>query len=304
MYNEKIKNRYIQERHESVTLPLNYLQSHFRRSEKFEIMLETDISNFSVSEILAYYKSLNMVSAESLTCLNTQLKLYTQWCMANGLLKDNQNHFTEIDADMIYDCVNRYLFNCKIVTKEEIYNWLDQLANPQDRFVLLALFEIGKSKNYSEITKMRFSNIQNGEVVLCTGRKVKISDKLYEIAKASNEEQDYYAKNGTGRTVQLIDSGYIIKTKINAKEYADDYQKGRNLYMSLFHTLDYVGAGKIINPNAIVESGKLHMIKTRAKELGITPKDYIYSAYIKEVENQYNCKMVRSQYVRKYSDFL
>jgi hypothetical protein len=67
---------------------------------------------------------------------------------------------------------------------------------------------------------------------------------------------------------------------------------------------EYLGVGSYMSPNSIVESGKLHMIKKRAKELGITPKEYLYSEYIKEVETQFGCTITRSIYGKKYDEYL
>ena len=56
--------------------------------------------------------------------------------------------------------------------------------------------------------------------------------------------------------------------------------------------------------NGLSESGKIHMIKERSEQLGITPKDYVYSNYIQEVEEQFNCRIVRSSFMLKYGDHL
>lgn len=49
---------------------------------------------------------------------------------------------------------------------------------------------------------------------------------------------------------------------------------------------------------------KIDMIKNRSAELGISAKDYIYSDYIREVEEKYNCKIVKSVFWIKYEDYL
>ena len=66
----------------------------------------------------------------------------------------------------------------------------------------------------------------------------------------------------------------------------------------------YLGVDKWMSPNAVAESGKLHMIKERARELNISPKEYIYSDHVKEVETQYNFKMVPSIFIKKYNEYL
>ena len=56
--------------------------------------------------------------------------------------------------------------------------------------------------------------------------------------------------------------------------------------------------------NSVAKSGKLQMIKDRTKELGMTCKDYIYSSFISEAEEKYNCKIVSGIYWLKYTDYL
>ena len=47
-----------------------------------------------------------------------------------------------------------------------------------------------------------------------------------------------------------------------------------------------------------------NLLKKKAKEYGMSCKDYIYSSLIKEVEDKYNTKIVRSIYWLKYEDYL
>ena len=59
-----------------------------------------------------------------------------------------------------------------------------------------------------------------------------------------------------------------------------------------------------MSPNDLSESGKLYMLKEKAKENNITPMQYLYSDDVKDVESQYGCKMVRSVYAKKYGEYL
>ena len=79
--------------------------------------------------------------------------------------------------------------------------------------------------------------------------------------------------------------------------------KGKH-YNSITRILNYFDVLDFMTANSVAESGKLQMIKDRAKELGMACKDYIYSSFISEAEEKYNCKIVRSIYWLKYTNYL
>ena len=56
-----------------------------------EYELDKDVSNWTVYEIVEYYKLLNMTSFESLICLNSILSLYCQFWLSLTKLFSKQN---------------------------------------------------------------------------------------------------------------------------------------------------------------------------------------------------------------------
>ena len=86
MFNEKLKNIYIKEKSESVTLPSNYLECQFNKVEKMEEESNKDVCNFTAYEIIEYYKTLNIAALESLAVMNSHFSMYTQWCLQNNTL--------------------------------------------------------------------------------------------------------------------------------------------------------------------------------------------------------------------------
>lgn len=304
LYNEEIKLRFISERNREVILPENYLERQFRKISDMERELNKDLSNFTFYEIIEYYKLLNIPSLDSLSVMNSQFSLYTQWCLQENLVKDNQNHFLEITMETMKSCINKALFNMKIVSKDIILNWVEQLPNPKDQFVLLGLFEGIKGKDFCELLKLRPEDINNNIAKICTGREIKISDKLCSIIDDCVSETKYYSITGNNTKVMtLIDRGYIIKDYPNARNDVSEFSAGRKIYNSIMRILNYFDVG-YMTANSIYESGKLYMINQRAKELRISAKEYIYLDYIKEVEKKYDCKIVRSTFILKYEDYL
>lgn len=304
-YNEELKKRYLQEK-ERYAITTNYIDVQFRKSSEMEYELDKDVSNWTVYEIIEYYKLLNVTSFEVLVCLNSILSQYCQFCLENNLVIDNQNHFLECTKDILVSCINKAILEKKIVSRENVLKWVDELPNPKDQFILLGLFEFGKSKDYKDIVcaKLDDLNESNNELQLLD-RKVKVSSKLINIMCDCKEEDTYYSISGKGvKTMPLIDYGFVVKSYPNQNINLSDFQKGRNIYIACQRIFSYLGNGNYMSPNSIAESGKLHMLKERAKELNMSPVQYLYSNYIKEIEDQFGCTIVRSVYDKKYGEYL
>lgn len=308
MFNNEIKERYIEEKNKSATLPNGYLRCQFDKVEKYERENGKDVCCFTVREIREYYKILNTSSLEFIASLNSQFSQYTQWCLQNNMVIDNQNHFLEIDLGVMRECLNAVTFNKKIVTRENILNWCEELQNPKDQVIMLGLFEGLKGKDFCDFVKLKPEDVNGNVLTLNNGREIKVSNKLISYIEESINETKYYSysknEKGHGKIVNLVDLGYVIKFYPNIKEDVSDYQKGRVVYNCISRCLKYIGVFNIVTANSIFESGKIHMIKERSKELNMTVRDYIYSNHIHEVEHQYDCKILRSSFILKYGDHL
>lgn len=331
MYNEELKRRYIKEKKGSSTLPSNYLECQFNKIGYYEEELNKDVYDFTVYEIVEYYKMLSISSLEVLAVLNSHLSLYTQWCLDQSIVKDNQNHYEEIELETMKKCLNKVLLNKKIVSREQVIDWCEQLPNPKDQLVILGLFEGIKGDGFSEfvnlqpkdvngnkltVTNIHETKYEDGkdkdgkpiykhEIDSITHRVIDVSDKILDYIQDSINTETYYACSNIGtKTMPLVDRGYVIKYYPNTQEDTSEFQKGRVIYNGIARSLSYVGVVGYVSANSIFESGKIHMVKKRAKELCISAKEYVYSEHIKEVENKFNCKIVKSNFWLKYEDYL
>lgn len=303
-YNEELKKRYIEEKEKSISISTNYIDVQFRKSSEMEYELDKDLSNWTLYEIVEYYKLLNLSSFEGLLCLNSAFINYTQFCLENNLVVDNQNHYLECTKEVLLSCLNKAIIDKRIVDRETVLKWVDELPNPKDKFILLSLFEYGKSKDFRDIVYAKPSDLKNNTLKLAD-RTVNISSKLKNIIWKCEEEDVYYSITGRGiKTMPLVDHGYIVKSYPNQDMSLSDFQKGRNIYISCQRIFSYLGIGEWMSPNSISESGKLYMIKEKAKELDISPMNYVYSEHIKEVESQFGCSITRSIYTKKYGEYL
>lgn len=307
MFNEEYKRRFIAERDQEVTLPQSYLNIQFEKVSKLEERLNKDVCNFTYYEIIEYYKLLNTTSVNSLRVMNSQFSLYTQWCLQQNLVTDSQNHFLEMSTFDYENCINKVLLEKKIVSEATVHEWVNELSNPKDQFILLGIFEGICGKDFRELGNLRPEDIHGNTVKLCTGREVVISDKLRHIIYNCIDEEFYYPINGQRKT-KLRDDGYVIKNYCNVNIDQNEYQRGRTIATNLRKILQYVDVFPTVKSYDIKESGKIAMVNKRAIEKGMSAASYIDSEHIKEIENQYDFQFVYKHdklvFINKYKDYL
>lgn len=305
MYNEELKERYIEEKTNEVVIDDVALNKLFEKTERWELENGKDVHSFTFYEIQEFYKMQNMSSFDSLKIMNSRLSMYTQWCLSQNLVLDNQNHFLEMDNEILTECLNKVKVKNRVVTEQMILHFVSRLENPRDKYVLLGSFEGLRGENFCELLKLKPSDVEGNVVTLCTGRKITVSNTLIRIIDECVNTDDYVAMSGNNnKVVNLIDNGYVFKNYPNVKNDDDDYRAGRNLYTSFRRIINNLDLPPYITLNCLYDSGKLHMVKQRAKELGISDTEYIMSSNISEVEEKYNCIIVRSIFLQKYKDYL
>lgn len=301
MYNEDIKNRFIEEKNKTTILPDKVLERLFDKTEKFENEYSKDICNFTVFEIREFYKSLCVSSEASLTMTNSYLTMYTMWCLNENLVKDNQNHFAEFGLEEILNCLNKVKEKAKIVSRETIISWCNKLPNARDKYVLLGIFEGLKSKNFKGIIDLRYEDVTGNQLKLSDGRVINVSDDLIRYIEMCKTETHYQGLNDvSGKVSALIDEGYVLKRFVNSKQ-RPTYDL---IWTQLKRILKFVEAYHGITIMDIQNSGKIDMIKRRSKELNMTPKEYIKSPCIEEVENQFDTSIMAKRFFEKYRDYL
>lgn len=302
MYNSEIKERFLREKALESYESSRSAEVQFRKTAEVEFRLNKDLSNWTLYEIIDFYKLSNFTSYYTIRNVHSIFSMYTQFCLSNNLVLDNQNHFLELNDEMLLLYLNKSVLEQKILDTETVYELINQLPNPRDQFIVLAHYEFGKSKDNVEIANARPEDVDGNTLRLPT-RVVQISDKMKYVIEDCVNEKIYYSVSKEGKIrVRLDDNGCIVKNYPNQKS-SSDFQRGRNIYKAFKRAFDYLGKSWI-RPNDLVESGKINMIKKRSMELEMTPKDYLYSEHRKEVEEQYNCEIVVGSFLRKYKDYL
>lgn len=305
-YNDQLKQRYLRYK-SNECLALDHIETAFRKTADFERQLDKDASCWTANEIIEFYKMCNSVNSTSLYNLNSILSLYTQFCLLNTLVPDNQNHFLEVTYELIDRCVNKAASNRLIIPEETIYNWLKLLPNARDKYIILASYEIGISKDYHDIVYARPQDVdREHNIIHLDNRDAHISDKLIAVIDGCLEETECIPiSRRAQRQLKLIDSGYILKEYYNTSGDISDFRKGRNIYAHFKRIINYLGEYEKINLNNVATSGMIHYLRRRLTEENLTLEQFLsIPRLVFELENQYNIKIVKSQFIFKYKDYL
>ena len=219
-YNKEFKEQYLYDNQSRNIFLKSNVDLLFRRIAPLEHQLDKDLYDFSVEEILGYYKYLLTPSLESLMVMNNQYKLYTAYAIRKGMVKDNQNHYDEIDMPTLNTCVYVGLANAKIITRFDLLNILESgdVENISDKVIALALFEGVCGKELCELTMLKPEDInaETKKAALYSGRVLKLSDKLVDWCLESADEYVYYnSLNKMGNKSYQKSDGRVLKRLSN-----------------------------------------------------------------------------------------
>lgn len=310
MYNESIKERYIKEKNETTILPEKYLENLFKKTETFETEINKDVSSFTFYEINEMYKTWSLSSLSSLQVINSHLSLYTQWCLLQSLVPDSQNHYFEMNKENMMECINMFLVKSKVWTREQVINMTAQLPNASDKFLLLALFEGICGKEYCELSNLKKADFNGNEVELCTGRTIRISNKLLYMAEEAIDTYEYYPVTADAKVSKIDFNPWddkVIKDYHNTEDDTSSFQIGRRIYRKLKRIFAFLGV-EHMSGNALIESGKIHFINQICKEREIGSVKYVFSKEgDEEIREQFGSNFSKSSKVAffdKYREYL
>lgn len=303
-YNELIKQDYINERIKGVTYNEFFLKGKFMQSAQFEKRAGKDLCNFNYYEIVDMYKLLNAKSLKVLNVTNSVYSTYTSWCIANGMVDDGQNHFKELSTNDFKQCLSNARRQNSRITRSDIIELVNELPNAKDKYIILGLFEVGKSNDFEVLKKAKFSDIDESKNILkYGGREIKISDMLLKIILDCKSETYYIALKGDGINTPLKDTGRIFKDHMNTKDEVSDYQLGRRVYTHMRRCMDYLGLLNVISPADISTSGVISFIKTMAEERGISAEEYLNN-FKQEINDQFNIKIVPYSFMAENEGYI
>lgn len=310
LYNADQKERYLSEVKDNYAADVIInIRSVFNRTGPYEEALGKDICNFSREEISNVYSLLMYSSKYVYSSVNSRLKAYVEWCLSQMLVNDGCNHFQEFTLLDFERYINRRVMANKYVSKAVYRRFLDEIPNPRDKFLVMCLYEFGKSPNFEDIFGMKIGDIdkEKGVINLRSGRVVKVSKELIDTAVEANNDPRYLMP---GREVyrHLLDSPYIFKrakTSGDEIENVDNNNQNVKFVARLIKNLvEHCDENRGINASSIAESGQFDWIHRRSRELDITEKEYILD-HFDDLTSQYMTSPNKPKsYWSKYEAYL
>lgn len=298
-YNHEQKERYLSERESTYRSIRSICKVFFNITKEYEEKLAKDCSNFTTTEILDMYASCLTRSWEQLLNFNSQLKIYTAWCIKESLVTDNQNHYEEIDKRDMYGCLNLGLKESMIVTREEIEKTIETFPNVSDQFLVLALYEGIAGIGYKDFYQLSMSQI-NGNILDLGYRQITVSKKLIAKAEEASETYDKYNEDGILKVGYRKDDPYILKDTCNA--FTDSELKNTRKVQRRVALLEK-RYGKAFGYVGLRNSGRIEMIKRIMKEDGTTDIRKAYDSHKEEIENRYGKLQRIYRWIEEYQQF-
>lgn len=305
MYNEELKQRYIKEKMATTTINKFLLPNLFEKSRPFEERLNKDLCNFTTREAENMLRTNDYASLDSIVVATSSYKLYVDWCITQGLVTDSQNHFNEFTWNRLATMINKEKVKLKVVTRDQLISWCEQLPNPRNQFVLLAIFEGIGGKDYREVWNIHRSDIDvdNCTIRLIDKGEVTFSKKLCYYALNSADEEYYYSMSAKmTKKVKFKESDLVIKEYPNTFR-DDEFLKGRNIYSTAMRSFAYLDID-YLRPNDLRTSGIIHMINSEKERLGLTTDEYLQT-HLTDVMSRYNIKELKPSMVKiRYGNYL
>ena len=301
MYNQERKVQFLKERKAAAEIGAN-TEAWFNETQYYEEIYKRDLCDWTITEIINFMKYISTPRSQTLVLLKNSFEMYTNWCLSNNLVADNQNHYTEIDSDIIAECVDFEKLKLVTFTREELLSNIKDLPNYVDKFLFLGIFE-GISPKNGAITEVKESDLKDGnKLELKSGVLLTISDELKHIIIQAAEEDDYYSM-GNRQLVMNYEKGDTIIRPLKRK----NPQKNKTIMIGTrFRTcLKYLGMSPGVTLKDISESGRLDFIKRMMKEKNITKEQSIMDKEYRTIHEEIygaiqNCTM----YLKIYGRFL
>lgn len=214
-YNATRKEQYLAKKEIKAHSTIDNAQRQYKNVAKKERELNKDICDWTLAEIIEYFKSLHKTSLDDLVNVKSYFSQYTVYCLSQSWVKNNKNNYEECTIDVLYDCLDIKLLDKKIISRKEILQWTKKLRNPRDQFILLSLFEYGNDS--VDIYDAKQPEITSDTLAL-NKRTVKISRELQDIIAACKTEDTYYSMSEKEvKKMTLKDNGNIVKSYPNEK---------------------------------------------------------------------------------------
>lgn len=278
---EDRKQQFLTEKREKVVLSDN-LENFFDLAKDREEELGRDICEWNSDEIIGFYKYYSTPSISVLNVLHSALNEYANWCLVNGLIADNQNHFSEINTEALCKCVDNKRIMDSIYTRQDILDYIKDISNYCGQFIILGLFE-GIPVTDNVMKNVKLSDLNGNKLSLSNGKELVISSDLIHIMHLADQEDAWYMLSDKPRYKEVkrpyVQDGCIVRySKLDRGKSSSAILIGSRFRASV----KYSGLPGNPTMKNIMESGRICYILNLMKEYGCSWNDCLDKKEMRE----------------------
>lgn len=275
MYQSEMKEGFIKDYMRSRVVARTSLYSLLRKTEPFEEENKKDCSQFNDQEILGMYKEFKAKSVYVLLNYNVILKAYCAWRRYYHKETTTES-YEHITIELLKPCVPED--SNKFLSREEIINIEDQLYNWTDKAILECLWEGISGPSMIDLVNINVHMVDHTEKALYfpDGRRVQLTERLYEYLVKAFEEIEYMCYGTTLRVKKLIGTGNLYKERDNAHAADSNDKAFRWVYRKVMNFRDHVGIPGLTMKNIHI-SGMYYYLREGMEETGLDLKNFLRS---------------------------
>lgn len=276
-----LKERFIKSYdNEDTQLTIRYILFNdiVKRHEK---ILGKDLSHFNKDEIINLLGEFGSQSVKTVDSKRSYISQYINFAIKENFLTTGINHANNINFDIIKSLADQRALKNKYITEEELHKLIEDMANPQDQALFLAIFEGVLGEKMCELINLKITDIDEENCILkLITREKKVSRKLINLLLEAHKQGVYYVNNGeriSKRTkIGLLNTEYIFKPT-SRKDNIEDAVSPFILSSRIKKVATILG-NKYLTANSILESGMINLakkIKSSKDELEQSDYEYI-----------------------------
>lgn len=171
----------------------------FNKIESLEKKLKKDIKDFNYEELL---KALEILTSKSYNAMSVK------WSILKRYLEYYKNdNIYNIDADVLRKFVQDEVNIKRYITRKNLEDKIKNLPNPQDKAILLLIFEGVMGKDYLDLRTLNIDQIDiyNNTITL-SDKKIEISPVTSAILEKALVTQTYFKSVGEDKDMKSNDS--------------------------------------------------------------------------------------------------
>ena len=286
MYNEQQKKRFLDGISELSGIKVRAV---FKRIEAYEKENDLDCSCFSAQEALAFFKQYNTSAINTLRNAKSALSVYADWCKEQNLLPDGINHYTEISAGNLVDCLSDKKLEESYLSDRSVQRIVDQLENAFEKVAVLLAYEGVLFANYNDCYTISCSDI-DGNHLTVGGEVHEISYKLRACMEEAEEADRYYLRQGDGNIKEMpfrSDWPPIFKQLYNAVREYDTMDLRRHYFERLFRRIREYTGERFITVKKLNDSGRINELKRLMEAEGATDARECFMKHKNELDAKY-----------------